>query len=335
MGLKRYLVGVYAVAAWRKQRFIFLAVLLLVGVVGFASFSQSVSGGLTVYQMLSDFQDQPNGGNGWLRILTFKPNSDVVEVETFSPFLNQFQDDANSKFSLNYELNGSQVFSVVVLPDTQYYSAYHPEIFMNQTRWIVENRVERNIVFVIHLGDIVDNFADSTQWYNSKDAMNQLSYSGIPFSVLPGNHDFVGWEENKLSRYFLVYGPQEFLNSAYYGGSFGGDGFNNFCKFAVEGNRFLVLSLQFNPSQAALEWANSVIEANPDCNVVLATHEYLGSSGRSAIGERIWKTTVESHAGQVQIVLCGHFNGENSKVGGIISYNSREVLRIDRLPIDL
>jgi hypothetical protein len=335
MSLWRYLIGVYAVAIKRKQRFYLLAVFLLVGLVGVASFSQSVSGGLTVYQLLSDFQDQPNGGNGWLRILTFKPQSDVVEVETFSPFLNQFQNDADSKFTLSYVLNGSRAFSVIVLPDTQYYSAFHPEIFLNQTRWIVENRAMRNIVFVIHLGDIVDNFGDSAQWYNSKDALNHLAYANIPFSVLPGNHDFVGWEENKLSRFYLVYGPHVFDSVSYYGGSFQDDGFNNYCKFSVEGNSFLVLSLQFNPSYAALDWANGVIEANVDCNVVLATHEYLGSSSRTAIGERVWQKTVMPHAEQVQIVLCGHFNGENSKVGGIISYYPREVLRVDRVPVDL
>jgi len=29
-------------------------------------------------------------------------------------------------------------FSIVVLPDTQRYSEYHPEIFTAQTRWIVQ-----------------------------------------------------------------------------------------------------------------------------------------------------------------------------------------------------
>jgi hypothetical protein len=69
--------------------------------------------------------------------------------------------------------------------------------------------------------------------------------------------------------------------------------------------------------------------------VVLATHEYLGSTGRSAIGERVWKVTVEPHADSVGLVLCGHFNGENSTVGGIVAYDVREVLKVDHVTVDL
>src|SRR5690349_14823617 len=50
-------------------------------------------------------------------------------------------------------------FTIIALPDTQFYPASvnggTPEIFYMQTEWIITNRVERNIVFVTHLGDCV------------------------------------------------------------------------------------------------------------------------------------------------------------------------------------
>ncbi len=53
-------------------------------------------------------------------------------------------------------------FTLVVLPDTQHYADRGaatgqeiPDLFTNQTRWIVDNREEENIVFVLHAGDIV------------------------------------------------------------------------------------------------------------------------------------------------------------------------------------
>ena len=45
-------------------------------------------------------------------------------------------------------------FTVVVLPDTQYYSSF-PDVFDNQTQWIVDNVQDLNMVFVTHEGDII------------------------------------------------------------------------------------------------------------------------------------------------------------------------------------
>ena len=39
-------------------------------------------------------------------------------------------------------------FTIVALPDTQYYSLGYPALFTTMTSWIVENKDEKNIVFV-------------------------------------------------------------------------------------------------------------------------------------------------------------------------------------------
>jgi len=41
--------------------------------------------GHPIYTLISDYQMRSNGGNGWLRILTFDPQSDTSHVETFPP----------------------------------------------------------------------------------------------------------------------------------------------------------------------------------------------------------------------------------------------------------
>jgi hypothetical protein len=56
--------------------------------------------GKTVHTLLSDYQDI-NGGNGWLRIMTFSPSTNTGSVKTYSPTLNQFQTDANSQFTIS------------------------------------------------------------------------------------------------------------------------------------------------------------------------------------------------------------------------------------------
>lgn len=58
-----------------------------------------------VHQMLADFQKEERWGNGWLRILTFKPKEDTIYVTTYSPYLRKYQEDSESTFSLKYPMN--------------------------------------------------------------------------------------------------------------------------------------------------------------------------------------------------------------------------------------
>jgi hypothetical protein len=62
--------------------------------------------GYVVHQVLADYQDEPNGGNGWLRILEFHPAEDKIYVKTYSPRLNQYQTDSYSEFTIDYDMTG-------------------------------------------------------------------------------------------------------------------------------------------------------------------------------------------------------------------------------------
>ena len=64
------------------------------------------SAGSDVYEMLSNYQDYDNGGNGWLRIIKFRPGEgagglDRIEVQTYSPTLDTFQSGGASRFSFD------------------------------------------------------------------------------------------------------------------------------------------------------------------------------------------------------------------------------------------
>ena len=60
----------------------------------------------TIYSLLSDYQGRSNGGDGWLRIMGFSPDNNEIRVKTYSPVLNQFETDANSQFTLEYDMTG-------------------------------------------------------------------------------------------------------------------------------------------------------------------------------------------------------------------------------------
>lgn len=70
-----------------------------------------------VHQLLADYQDRASGGDGWLRIMRFVPAEDKVYVQTYSPYLEQYETDANSQFTLNFPMGGfSEIGSVAGVP---------------------------------------------------------------------------------------------------------------------------------------------------------------------------------------------------------------------------
>ena len=80
--------------------------------------------------------------------------------------------------------------TIVMLPDTQFYSEKNPEIFHDQTRWIAEHIDEENIRFVTHVGDVVQNYDQvEAEWVAADAAMDRLN-GLLPWGVAIGNHDY-------------------------------------------------------------------------------------------------------------------------------------------------
>ena len=73
-------------------------------------------------------------------------------------------------------LGQSDDFTIVALPDTQFYSASYPQIFNQQTQWIRDNATALNIKLVLGEGDIVNGGGEISQWQNADAAMKLLDY---------------------------------------------------------------------------------------------------------------------------------------------------------------
>ena len=69
--------------------------------------------GHTIYSVLADFQDYPNGGNGWLRIMQFAPAEDLIYFKTYSPYLNQYKTEDKSQFTIPYDMNPPSEFQLI------------------------------------------------------------------------------------------------------------------------------------------------------------------------------------------------------------------------------
>ena len=164
-----------------------------------------------------------------------------------------------------YALAGED-FTIVALPDSQFYSESFPQIAAAQIDWLVTNRAKMNIVYVAHLGDITNKGDEAPeQWRNASDAMYRLENptatglpDGIPYGMTPGNHDHQGGGTHQFNAYF---GVAHFARRPFYGGHFGADNNSHFDKFSASGLEFVVVYIDFNHPR----FGYSAIDAWTDC----------------------------------------------------------------------
>ena len=169
-------------------------------------------------------------------------------------------------------------FTIAVLPDTQNYSEKFPEQYLAQTSWIVENRRDRNIAVVLHLGDIT-NRNTPAEWENAVKAMNQLD-GHVPYFMTPGNHDYSegGSCKDRTTRLNDYFPLKKFRDAPTFGGVYDREPErmeNSYHLFSANGLDFVVISLEFGPRADVVRWANEVAAKHKDRAAILITHAYM------------------------------------------------------------
>lgn len=232
-------------------------------------------------------------------------------------------------------------FMLVLLPDTQNYTALYPEILNSQTKWISEN--SEKIAFVLQQGDLTDHNS-TEQWENAKTAFGILE-NKVLLTVVPGNHDMGtnGNADTRNTDLFNQYFPvKRFSKQSSFGGVFEeGKSDNIWHKFQSGGYNWLIISLEFGPRDIVLNWASGVIKNHPKHKVIINTHAYMYSDetrigsdkkhkwnphnygfarnsrpGEVNDGEQMWEKLVKKHK-NILLVFSGHIL--NDGVGTLVS----------------
>jgi Calcineurin-like phosphoesterase len=190
-----------------------------------------------------------------------------------------------------------------------------------------------------------------TEFQYAKLAMDKLLPSAgakVPWTVSLGNHDMDEWcwapnfpatnyndprctangliGTTRTTNKFTAVFPQSYFSamSTWGAAAVGSTAStvkvdNNYHKFTIGGQPWLVIALKWNPDAADLAWARSVIDAHASAKVIIATHAYKypngylsklsdpgNSSGtRASNGQLIYDNLI-SQRPAIRLVLSGH-----------------------------
>lgn len=164
-------------------------------------------------------------------------------------------------------------WSLALLPDTQYYSQDHPDVFIRQTEWLVKNREKHRILFMLHEGDIV-NVDLPVQWENARKALDVLK-GQLPYALSLGNHDYdmskPGGRSTLINEYFTAKDYQQNESVGFFEE---GKMENSWHTFTAPTGKFMVLALEFGPRDEVLVWANQIAARHPEHTIIVVTHAH-------------------------------------------------------------
>ncbi len=207
--------------------------------------------------------------------------------------------------------NFESAYSFAVIGDTQYTTRRFPDLMPTLYNWIAENVYDKDIQYVIGLGDITDangkgtsttydkyTFIEdstkpgggyyvidlengkSTEWDVAFHAITLLD-GVVEYSLIRGNHDKMSGG-NGFNEYFAghtAYTDQFVEQGGIYGYTGGEitDVTNTWRTKEINGIKYLFMNLDYGAKDPILQWANEVVGRPEfaDYKVFVSTHGYL------------------------------------------------------------
>lgn len=214
-------------------------------------------------------------------------------------------------------------FTIAVIGDTQNFVDFgnNPSDHDCQTlapfdtmiNWIVTNRQSENIKYVASVGDITDNYGSTTsestgQWQRAHDSYEVLKTAGVPFGVVPGNHDIYyasggNYPNNGTTfppnpNFHPNFGRPQFwslpnkYNMAGFPNSYSNQ--NHYDVINTPAGEFMIIYFRWHHMESEADpvivWAKSMIELPENANkrIIAVTHYVAGRHDDDEDGKNDW-----------------------------------------------
>lgn len=272
------------------------------------------------------------------------PKEIIINTKPF----NNLDDKGNTQLEKSSEL-------IIFIPDLQSYTHFkqNNQVLESMINRIIEiNQLGHKVKAVVQVGDITETNSPN-EWEVAKTIFNKLDSNRITYVLTTGNHDYGNLDTtNSDQTYFNDYFDfsnqssfkQCYLNKYHENGLF---------EIMLQGNPFQIITLEFGPRQAVIEWAKNILNKNKMS--LLVTHAYLfkheerynwGKFGNKQNispysytnfrsdkldvndGEDIWQKLIFPSA-NIRFVMCGH-KTRPDYVGNLVSENieNKDVLQM-------
>jgi len=174
----------------------------------------------------------------------------------------------------------SSNFSLALLSDTQFYAEYDEltPILSKTNQWIVDHKEDFNLKAVLHEGDLVQHNVHP-DWKRAIQGMQPL-HGKLPVYYTLGNHDLGSTGEIAVDRhthfndYFNL--EDNHLATPQLGGLLNdGELQNAYYTFEENGEKFMVMCLEFGPRDSVVSWALGIAKSHPDHHIILLTHDFI------------------------------------------------------------
>ncbi len=207
------------------------------------------------------------------------------------------------------------------------------EYIESMINWIIGNKEEHKIEYVITLGDLTQQ-SYTAEWDYIRSQFYRLN-GLLPFMMTPGNHDRRDPEVKQMTEYGYDIWPEELRKNAYFHEIFGDEIYrsqidgnmydwdmaNTYNAFSIGDIKYLLLSLDYGASDEMLEWASGIVEQHADHRVIVVTHAYLYRDGTTVDAydtypatridggvndaDAIWEKFASKHE-NIELVISGH-----------------------------
>lgn len=208
-------------------------------------------------------------------------------------------------------------YSFCVIGDTQKIARYHPDMVDGLYDWVEDNLQSKKIKSVLHMGDITD-LSYQYEYKNALENFRRIK-DKTELVITRGNHD----STETFTSWFTY---EEF--GKYVDGAYEQNMINVWREFKVGDTQYLVITLDYGPSDEVLAWANQVVAAHPKHKVIVTTHAYVYLDGKPSTpasstapknhqgnnnGEDVWNKFVKKH-NNIFLVLSGHHSCDRVEV---------------------